>query len=725
MPDQLQAMMCPVPQASPVPLDVPGTFALADITAMLRRRGVLILGCVLGVLALAVAYVTLATPIYIATGRVVLDTMTSRQFEQDSGGREMTVDSSMVESQVETIRSDAVLTAVVRRFNLVADEEFGADRPPSTLSGILGARPALSAQDRERRVLESFGTRLTVRRIATSRVIEITLRSRDPNKAAQLAAGVAEAYLQDLLAARTDAARKATAWLDERLAELRERLSQATQAVQEFRTQNNLTLGANRVLLNEQQLGEQSSQLTAARAAVAETRAKLERLEAVLTPQGADEVAIADAGLSESLRNEVLVRLRQQYLDTAAREAEFSARFGREHRAAQQLREQMQELRRSITNELRRVEQSYRNEYEVARAREQDLAQGLRNAVGASAGQRQAQARLRELESVADTYRVAFENLLQRYAGAVQQQSFPIADARIITPPARPLEPSSPKTELTLLLGLVLGGILGLGAAIVRERLDHGLRRPEQIRGQLGLPHLGTVPRLRGAKAGWAYRAVTRDPTSGFADALREVKLSVDAARSEYGLRTIGVVALDADAGASTLAANLAQLQVMTGTQVLLVDADLRRGSLTRAMAEGNRRGLAEALVGGDAVAPVPVVAGTARLGLVPAGGTLPAVGTAEMLGTPAMARILEELRTQAELIVVDLPPLSVAADARMLAPMLDGLVVVAENDRTQMDALAEELRRLAGLRVAVLGVVINKASAGRRKRAGSAKGYR
>ena len=152
------------------------------------------------------------------------------------------------------------------------------------------------------------------------------------------------------------------------------------------------------------------------------------------------------ATVADTFNNPIVTQLRTRYLEFVNREAEYSQKYGANHLAVVNLRNRLRELRGSILDELKRLRESYLSNYEIAKQREQDLEKSLAAAVAQSQKTNQAQVALRELESSAQTYRTMHDNFLQRYTESLQQQSFPISEARIITPASPPFGKSGPKT---------------------------------------------------------------------------------------------------------------------------------------------------------------------------------------------------------------------------------------------------------------------------------------
>ena len=184
-------------------------------------------------------------------------------------------------------------------------------------------------------------------------------------------------------------------------------------------------------------------------------------------------------------------------------------RYGRAHLAAVNLRNQMSEIRRAIVDELNRIAQSYRSDYEIAKAREESVTKGLASIVSVSQTTNQAQVVLRELESSAQTYRALHDNFLQRYMESVQQQSFPISEARLITHATRPARASHPRSLLILVLSAAGGVMLGFGLAMLRDISDRSFRTSDQVASILQTDCIAVLPQMKELAKGASERAET------------------------------------------------------------------------------------------------------------------------------------------------------------------------------------------------------------------------
>ena len=259
-----------------------------------------------------------------------------------------------------------------------------------------------SAEDRTRAAVAHFRDNVRVQRVRTTYVIEIGFTSRDAAKAVKIANAVADAYILDQTQSKQYTTRRAIAWLQERMAELRDQAINADKAVQDFRTKNNLVEFG---LVSPSQLNEATEQLVKAREQTAETKRRLDRIREIMNSP------VPDASMTTWLQNDVINRLRQQYVDTSRREAEYVVRLGPEHQAVQTARKELRQIERSAAEELRRIADVFKADYEAAQARERAAEERLNQGTAQNAGNRQEQGTLQVLESTARTYRALIRHL--------------------------------------------------------------------------------------------------------------------------------------------------------------------------------------------------------------------------------------------------------------------------------------------------------------------------
>ena len=340
-------------------IDLGKTLTVERVVDIVRRQWPLITAILAGTLTLIILYLLTATPMYTANARILMDTRQTQVLDKDSGVTNALIDPGFVDSQVEILNSDDLILSIVRKLKLTDDPEFnGSD--PGLIPLIIGKVLSLFSSDGppsqekiERGAVETIQKNLKVERVLTTYVLSVSFRSKSAEKAAQITNAISDAYMVGALEAKYQSTKRAGEWLQQRSAELREQATASDRAVQTFKAQNNI-VGTSRGLMSEQQLTDVNTQLIQARAATAEAKARLDRIEAI------SDKDLAQPTVTDALSNTVITRLRAQYLDLAAQYADWSSRYGKTHQASINLANRMEEMRKAIADEVRRIADSDR-----------------------------------------------------------------------------------------------------------------------------------------------------------------------------------------------------------------------------------------------------------------------------------------------------------------------------------------------------------------------------
>lgn len=703
--------------------------------ATIRRQWRIVLATIAIAGTIGLAYAATAVPIYSATATLLIDRNNSQVVEQLSTIGGVIEDEASILSQVEVLQSETIGLAVVDNLNLAENQEFRATRA-SLLSSMLGTvrslvnvsqwfSPAKEAVVDDGTLKRALSDRLlqglSVKRIGRTYALELTYNSTSPALAAQIVNAVAAAYLVDKLNSKYEATKRASDWLSDRIAELRQRALDTDLAVQKFRAEHNLIETGNNGLLSDQQLAELNSAQILAQSETARARARVQRIEHILAT---DDV---DAVVTDILDSSVANDLRKKYLESSKIEAEITGRLGKNHVQAVRLRNEMQEYRRLMFQEVSRIAQSYKSDLEVAEARERTLEASVAKATTVSNSASQTQVQLRELQREAETYKNMYQTFLQRYQEAMQQQSFPVTEARVISKAIPPKIPSKPNKPMLLALFMIMGAAAGGGIAMFREFRDRFFRTGEQVRDVLGLEFLGNTPLIpnkpveeilpkvpesgpTATRPSSVARYAVDHPLSSFAETLRSTRLALDlgiAAKS--GARVVGVVSALPSEGKSTISINLAQLLAGQGARVLLLDADIRNPGATRALGRHAGEGLLEVLLEGRNVRDVLLHDEKTGLAFLPTVVKQRVPHSSELLTSPQMHKLLAEASGVFDYIIVDLPPLGPVVDARAMASRIDGFVFVTEWGKTARRAVRNTIENEVHIRKKCLGVILNK----------------
>src|SRR5262245_55946645 len=318
-----------------------GGMSLEFILDFVRRRLWLILFSMLFMCGLGFTYFVAVPAPYTGVATLAIDTRKFQLFQQSASLGDQSVDSAaQVESQLEVLKSEKIALKVISELHLADDPEFGyaAAIPIVFISNLLERRRPESEIWRTRNALRLFDKRFTLRRRGMAYVIDINFESLSPDRAAQIANAIAHAYITDQFEAKYEVTREGSKWLEGRIRELRDQVSAAEKAVNDYKARNNIVETGKGRLITEQQLSDLNTQLSIARAKTSEMRARLDRMNEMLNDP--NDAAVINATINDG-NNPLITKLRTQYLELAAREVDWSEKYGRNHLAAVNARNTM------------------------------------------------------------------------------------------------------------------------------------------------------------------------------------------------------------------------------------------------------------------------------------------------------------------------------------------------------------------------------------------------
>jgi polysaccharide biosynthesis transport protein len=724
----------------------------ADLAlGFLRRHYLAIIVTTTLTLAASVAVLKVAPPTYTAQVKVLLGSSKAPVVQPQSVLDDTPVD---LESQMEILKSKAIATSTINQLNLADDPDFNgrADWLHLAVKAVretLGVAPQSPKIDPMDELVEGFQNRLTVARIGMSNVIEVSFSASNAGRAATIANAVVKAYFDDQLKAKTDEHRTATAWLHDRLQELGNDTLTAERAVNELKTKSNI-VSADGKLMDEQQVTALNTSLVVARTRTSDAMTRLNRFESILASNNLDAISLgsldavpggnttapenSSGAATPQNNNQIINNLRQQYLDYARREYEYSAKYGNDHLVVVNLRATMKSIRQTILDEVRRLAEIAKSDFEEAKQQQKEIEKQLAQSISQSRNTTSAELSIRELETSAKGYRSLYESFLQRYMGSVQQGSFPITEARVISPATPPQKKSKPSAKFLLAIGLFGGIALGGALGLAREMKDRGFRTTAQIEDKLHLPCLSVVPLLRHRKVKKATRksalaagqadvdsgrrmlsrrpgtcwVATAMPSSRFAESIRSIRLAIDLDPSKCPSKVVGLTSALPDEGKSTIAASLAQLLASSGKRVIVVDCDLRNPSLSDTLAPDAGAGITDVMSGASSLEDTVWTDSVTRLDFLP-GRRAPYSNTSDILCNEQTKKLFDQLRATYDYVIVDLPPLAPVVDARAISALLDSFILVVEWGRTTTDVVEHALNTAPNVRDALLGAVLNK----------------
>ena len=696
----------------------------AVVFAMLRRRRLALVGTVLVVPLLAWIALGQITPRYSAVATILYEPNAFAARELQSILRVDPTTEAVMFSQAEIIRGLHIAERVADRFALQDRAEFNpALRPqgrlqrwlgqiraiPSVLSAQFGgssaapatADPADSRSDAALAVREA--TSVTTPK--ASRVLEVAFTSRDRNLAAAAANAIADLYIHDQLEAKFAAVRHATEWLEGRVVELRREVGIAEDRIAGYRASHGLVKGVQAGLETEQ-VSRLSLDLMQARNELAQVQA---RLDAARGKSGAS----AQAAIAPSVAP---LRAQQELL--GAQLQSLLARRGPRHPETIALQSQFAEASRSVAAEIARVVGAAEAEWRADRERVTGLEASLRKVQETQERNDQAQVPLNALERDAEAARTLLQSVLERVQQTVQQTAIETPDARLISAAVPPSQPSFPRVGPMMAAAGAFGAFFGLFLSYLLELADATFRSGYDVRDRLGLPCLALVPEVPRRALGrlLAPDYVAYKPLSPFAEQLRALRAGLwlgsgamppGAAGGGLRPRIVAITAARPAEGKTTVALALGRAAAMSGERVAVLDCDIREPGLGRLLAADANPGLVDCLLGHAALPDVIRRDRLTNLDFIPAGAAeTHALG---LLMSDPMAAILQALRARYDLVLLDAPPASAMADARVIARLADATLLCLRWRSTPRGVVRHSLELLDQAGAHLIGVVLTR----------------
>lgn len=740
-----QTRIVPAPDALPPVLrPAESSDELWDWLRLVNRRKSLIVGCGLIATALMALVIAQATPLYKSSARLVLDTRTQKVVGTEAALSGVdTLNMGAIQTELEVIQSDFLIGRVVDKLGLANNPDFNGTKPPGFIDSALQplrdlwttgistllapppkpqeatvpartGRPAEDSDPRRRAAIGAIASRLSVTLLGRTFVIVITVESPDDSMSARIANAIAEAYLADQVETKNEANRRATEWLEQRLAELRRNLQIAEEAVAAYRRDKGLA-GSPEGAVSSQTLSDLNSRYTAAKGRRIEREGRLIALsKASLNP---GELA----NIPEVAGNTTLAALRIQDVELTRKSAELSSQLGDAHPKIQQVRNELASIRARFITETQRITLAVRAELDAAASEEEELKELVDKAAVISGTASQYEAELKQLEREAQSNRTLYETFLTRFKELREQQDIQRADARILAYAHPSGGPSSPNYKSGLLMAFMVGSLLGVAFAMAAEKLDRVFRSAAQVEEATGVGVLAMVPEVKGPAAARpnVVSHVLENTTSPAAEAVRAVFTAISLGSLDRQPRVIAITSSTPSEGKTTFVAALGGLltKMNASRRVLIVDLDLRQARLSAALGLTDRGGtIDEYLMGIKTLEECTRRHDLSGVDYICARPNTP--NAPEILESMAMKSALGVFAERYDLVILDGPPLLAVSDARIIARLADYTVFIVQWAKTPREVVKTAISALLNVTNHV-GVVINRVNLAKHARYG------
>ena len=680
---------------------------LSQLLGLLKRRALVIVGVATTVMA-GVTYKTLTqSPQYESNFRLLVEPVDEND-ESSLSKLTAAVDTNLgksgldYETQIEVLKSPELMNDIV--------EELQEKYPEITYENLI-------KEDT-----------LNIVRLGETKIIEVRYQDDSPTQINQVLDTVAKNYLKYSLEKRQTQLNQGIRFVEKELPPINKQVDALQKQLQAFRQEYNF-FDPN---TQSSQVSEQLKLLSEQRQGVEQQLAKARANFALLQQEQGALAVLKNATVYQQL----VTQLRQ--LETEI--AEQSTRFQDDAPIMQRLKEKRQKLMPLLQQEGRRIlnltlsEAS--NQFQALEVQSQQL----------SAAEQHLSIQIKELPALARRYtelqqqlKIANESL-NRFLTTRQNLRIEAAQTElpweIIKAPILPEDPVSPNIPRNLILGFVASGLLGIGAALLREKLDNTYHNVDALKDDLKLPILGALPIDKSLepnkKANSSKKESSEDTqmlddtpdfssifhpkstpdsysqqSGQFVEALRVVHTNLQMLSSDRQVRSIVISSALPGDGKSTVAYNLAQVAASMGQKVLLVDTDLRRPQVHARTGLPNLWGLSNLISGNmpaeEVMQDLPDIYGCSVI----TSGAIPPDAT-RLLSSVKMKELVKEFHQKFDLVIYDAPPLVGLADASLVAPHTDGVVLVVRIDKTERSIVKQAIDNLKTSRTNVLGVVAN-----------------
>jgi capsular exopolysaccharide synthesis family protein len=689
---------------------------LTQYLQILVRQRWIVLGIIAAGVLAAVFINATTVKLYRSTGSIEIAREAQRIVNDgDTQPRNNIAGMEFYQTQYGLLRSRALAEQTAASLRL-------ADNP-TFLYGYTGKKPPANAMAGDRRRRELTAARLvmghlTVEPVRGSSLVQLSFDSPDPALSATVVNSIAKNFIASNLNRRFQATAYARQFLQQQIETTRQKLEASERALVAYAGQQRIiNYEAGVSGKNDDPSAGVSVESTDLRALNdALNAAKIDRAQA----EARYQQAARSQGLNapESLQDSTVVTLRSQRSQLLAEYQRLSAQFRSDYPQMVALRQQIAELDKQLSKQGGVVLDSLRANYQAAAQRQAELqsqVNGLKNSVIDLRGR---SVQYNTLQRDADTNRALYDALLQRYkeigiAGGVGTNNVSVVDAAL--PSGGPV---TPRTSMNLLLGLLLGMLIGGAVAFILEQLDESIIAPHDLERKLGVPLLGSVPRVPDSEVSIDLLVDSKTP---LAEAYLSLQTALRLTTSKGAPRVLFVTSSRPSEGKSTTAMAVARNFAALGKKTILIDADLRNPSVHKMMGFANAGGLTNILAGATDIDTYVRKGPVDRLTIMSSGPIPP--NPAELLAGPNLSQTFERLLNEKgyDHIVVDGPPVLGLADAPLIASYAEATMFVIAARNTHTRTARVSLRRLADVHANILGAVLTKFDA---KKIGYDYGY-
>lgn len=661
-------------------------------------------------LALALTATMLMTSKYTSTSKIVIEARLPQTSTQPQIVPGMAVTDQAVNSVVSVIESNVLIGQAINRIGM--DKLNALDpamQPHSLVGSVIGGIKALFASKstgaelltpekaKMQRLTYAIMKDLRVSREVQSNVIDIAVTNPNRVLATTIANALAAEFVVSQVQSRRQMADEATKGLQQRLDTMRSAVTKAETAVDQFRAAHLISDGGS-LGAATQQLSDLNNQLIVARADRISAEAAFNRLKEVRAKDGVGAV-------SNLVTSPTLESLNVKLMDLQRQDMIWAENYGPKHPERVRLAGEIRGVKSDVAAEVQKIYDQKQSALAQAQLREQTMQDSISALEKRAVVLSQNTIGLRQLQRVADSAQKAYDDLLTRVNEARTEAEMQQPMSRVIEQATVPTLPSSPKTKLMAVIGLLGGLTVGFGTLLFQEMTSPTYSRASELEAETGLPVLASVPVGDWKTPADLWAELEERPHGLYAERIRQLRTGLLVKDGKKVARSVLVCSSVPDEGKTTTTLALARMAAGVGKKVIVVDADLRRPGigdvLDRKMGSDFVDFLADRCPLTEAIYHEP------KAGFDILGPARPQPRAADTLDVAWLQPLITSLKSVYDLVLVDAPASLAVTDATILARAVDECVYLVRWHATPRDAVAKGLAQLSGVGATIGGLVL------------------
>lgn len=685
------------------------TLDMVEYWRSIAKRKWSILGLVLLVALLTTLVVFSLRPSYRSTTTLLIEQGKSKVVSIEEVYNGMGGNREYYQTQVEILKSNELSRKVIQKLELTKHVDFDMRQDsaqPWWPAQWFKSKVPFNDDDVLKTALKRLGDDLQIQPVRNSQLVQISFTAYDRELSAKVPNMLAELYIESDLEARVAMTQKASAWLTERMGDLRKKLESSEKSLQDYRERERIVDAKGLVLSGASRaLEDATSNLVSVRAKRAEAEALYNQVQSV--KQG--RATGGYESIPAVLRHPTVQRLKESEGDAERKLADASKRYGPEHPKMLQANAELAAARENVKRQIESVVSGVTKEYEIAKANEQAIERALGQSKAEIQGLNRKEFQLGVLEREAQANKQLYDMFGNRAKETNVGGELQSTVARVIDPATVPNYAYAPKKPQIVGIAAVIALLIGMMLSLLLDRLSNTINTAGEVESRLGLPMLGYLQKITGLnkKSTKSEMAFLTDNQSMFSESIRTLRTSVLMSALDTPKKVIVITSSVPEEGKTTVSFNLACALAQV-KRVLLIDADLRRPKIGRLIGRENDAPGLSHLVSGVATASECVVKHEQGGFHILTAGFVPP-NPLELLSSEKFAEMLEKLRDTFDVVLIDSPPVQLVSDAVVLSQLASTVIYVVKADSTPYPLARSGIRRLAMGNAPLLGVVLNQ----------------